>query len=993
MTEINLEDRVLKILQQYELPFLMDKETKGDGNCFIWALLQQCQRQEVNSSLETEIIELTNSNNQLEFRRAVKQFVMNSQEERLVNYRNDFNIFTETKPFSEYWSSDYMLKSGTWADQMFIQASAYLLKKDIHIHREFENQYQCTVVYGNMHEIDVPCPGSPLHMAYLQNLHYQSIVPISSAPVGNTCEICKKPFNNIVMHLSKSSHCRKLFSENRFSLLKLQAKSEAHRKKMQRQADNRKKMKESDKSKTLEKDRQRKAESRKKMLEVDTSGTLEKERLNLAAYRKNMKESDKSKNLEKDRQRKAESRKKMLEVNTSGTIEKERLKVADYRKNQKELNEIEYLAKEKNTKAMNRQKHKTIDPVQYAEKERVSKLKSNRKRKIEDPVEYLSTQNRLKAKQRKCETAADRLKAFREATASSADFICVSCHQRMFPSNVVKFSSEVKQSIAQKISLSDCIEDPNLCSKIILQTGNAKQSSEEPFICRTCLNYLKKGKLPPVSVKNGLELKETDKKIEDDDLNLTELEAALVSKTIIFQKIFLLPKSRWTALKDKLINVPITDDKINETLQEFPRTPKDAGLIGVKLKRMKNMKNSHSQQLIDPDRIFRFLHKVKDNKNPHYDEIDNHETYQKRCQENDIEGYQLVFGEEEDSDIDDAEGNEDTNSMKDNFDESSTADKMEEEEYQPKDSDGENSKGKDSKHSKDEEEKDDDEKDEEEYLTKDPVKKHQLTYDKSVCMSDKFPEISVAPGEGQTPKGITSDENWDVKAFPHLHNPDGSNGKDQPRKVRLTDQRYFIQRITNKELRFSRCPAYLYSAVGSIELQQIYRNINLVGTRGTNHPEDNVNSFVLKDEYRVLENIKNTPKYWKKAKHEMLAKLDNIGPFQFFFTLSCADLRWDATVASVLAEQGYQVRSSIENVNGIWKEKTEVKTSNSHWKLLKDFLKEDLKDSKHSLIRGNVVSATRYFNQRVKQFISKILMKKSNPMCVKYYTWKVQLLF
>ena len=28
MTEISLEDRVLKILQKYELPFLMDKETK-----------------------------------------------------------------------------------------------------------------------------------------------------------------------------------------------------------------------------------------------------------------------------------------------------------------------------------------------------------------------------------------------------------------------------------------------------------------------------------------------------------------------------------------------------------------------------------------------------------------------------------------------------------------------------------------------------------------------------------------------------------------------------------------------------------------------------------------------------------------------------------------------------------------------------------------------------------------------------------------------------
>ena len=38
-----------------------------------------------------------------------------------------------------------------------------------------------------------------------------------------------------------------------------------------------------------------------------------------------------------------------------------------------------------------------------------------------------------------------------------------------------------------------------------------------------------------------------------------------------------------------------------------------------------------------------------------------------------------------------------------------------------------------------------------------------------------------------------SDEDWDIKAFPHLHNPDGSNGKDQDRVVKLSEQNYFIK--------------------------------------------------------------------------------------------------------------------------------------------------------------------------------------------------------
>ena len=158
----------------------------------------------------------------------------------------------------------------------------------------------------------------------------------------------------------------------------------------------------------------------------------------------------------------------------------------------------------------------------------------------------------------------------------------------------------------------------------------------------------------------------------------------------------------------------------------------------------------------------------------------------------------------------------------------------------------------------------DDKVDEKEQLRdgQDPVKKFQFTYDESVCMTDKYPEITVAPGEGQRPKSILSDPHWDVKAFPHLHNADGSNGKDQEREVKLTAQRYFIQRICNKETRFAKCSEYLFSAVNSLELQQIYRNISLVGRRGKKVSKaDGRVCFELEDEYRVLENMPNTPKY------------------------------------------------------------------------------------------------------------------------------------
>ena len=88
----------------------------------------------------------------------------------------------------------------------------------------------------------------------------------------------------------------------------------------------------------------------------------------------------------------------------------------------------------------------------------------------------------------------------------------------------------------------------------------------------------------------------------DPELELTELEANLIAKRIVFMKIFQLPKSRWTALKDKIINVPVQEDDIVNTITSLPRTPNEAGLIEVDLKRKVEYKNSHIKQLINPEK-------------------------------------------------------------------------------------------------------------------------------------------------------------------------------------------------------------------------------------------------------------------------------------------------------------------------------------------------------------------------------------------------------
>ena len=86
-------------------------------------------------------------------------------------------------------------------------------------------------------------------------------------------------------------------------------------------------------------------------------------------------------------------------------------------------------------------------------------------------------------------------------------------------------------------------------------------------------------------------------------------------------------------------------------------------------------------------------------------------------------------------------------------------------------------------------------KEELEYQKNDPIKKYQFNYDKSVCLTENYPEAaeienchtySFAPGEGKIPENVLMTKDWDILAFP-MKNPDGRNGLHQERAKRLTE--------------------------------------------------------------------------------------------------------------------------------------------------------------------------------------------------------------
>jgi len=279
----------------------------------------------------------------------------------------------------------------------------------------------------------------------------------------------------------------------------------------------------------------------------------------------------------------------------------------------------------------------------------------------------------------------------------------------------------------------------------------------------------------------------------------------------------------------------------------------------------------------------------------------------------------------------------------------------------------------------------------EEYAKKDSVKKWQFAYNSSICLSDNYPEIhyqdeisndiSVAPGEGKIPTNILQEKDWDIKSFPCLH-PDGKNSLHTERKVKLSDQDYFTQRIMNKDLRFANNPGYVFASTAYIELKQISSRKGIAFQRGKRSvSNDGSTIYSLEDPFSVLDNIKNTPKYWQKTRYELMARLENLGPFSFFFTLSCADLRWPENFTALLQDQiiTYKEVDYHEQIF-VGPEGNQV--------TLEEYLARNL--SKYNFIKTNLLNATLTFHQRVKMFIKHIIMSKGNPMHIRYYSYKVE---
>ena len=482
--------------------------------------------------------------------------------------------------------------------------------------------------------------------------------------------------------------------------------------------------------------------------------------------RKNMKHQRKLETVAETALRKQndrENKKHQRELETLAETELRKEKHCENIKRQRELETVAETALRKQNDRKNKKHQRELETLAETALRKENDRK-NKKQKIDMETKKQRSDRCKKNKEnmrkiRNTDTEGKRLKKFRESVKYGPMFTCTVCEQDMFINSVSVITEEFKENVQQKNS--------ELFNKAFANKHPVGFNKElKTYICGTCKTSIKHEKLPSMAAANGLNVIP----LKDVDLHLTELENNLIAKRIMFQKIYQLPKSRMAACKDHLINIPINSEDVMNTLQSLPRTPEEAGLLEVKLKRRLNYKSTHQQAYIDTRKIYKALDFLKSSGHPEYQFYDDQNVYMKRCQ-------QLKAQYVNDSQVEIImERNEFIKKL----------------EYEiSKEKGGEVSD------------------EEEEYRKNDVIRKFQFDYDTSVCLVDKFPEaalpeqvgidtnqISFAPGEGKIPENILTTKYWDRNAFPMKH-PDGQNNLHHTRVRKLTEQYYFVQRLRN----------------------------------------------------------------------------------------------------------------------------------------------------------------------------------------------------
>ena len=591
-------------------------------------------------------------------------------------------------------------------------------------------------------------------------------------------------------------------------------------------------------------------------------------------------------------------------------------------------------------------------------KEKVKKQTAEYKTKNKEKV---NKQNAVKEKQRRQQkldslTEKDRLLNFKRSIIDGPNFVCLSCNRTCFKKQVKILGTKELTKLFDKVD-----------HTFLENEAGIKKDTTSLILCHTCCKAINASRIPSIHTSNGLELE-----VVPEELKLHDLEQQLIARVLLFLKIKKLPNvPRIKANFEQITCVPLDCDTVSNSVSQLPRHPDDANIVAVKLKRKLQLKNTHLQEYIRPKHLVKAVRKLKELGNIFYQNIKIDEEFLNRDNNLDDNDDDLSQKDADDSTKNEVEGVEQNKgqdkNVEQNFDVEDDHRFPVVREYQSKQNEVTCMLPKDLS---------------EKIITN----TGKTTIKKPIGNGDT--DIKIAPGEGKSATNLMREENFDVQAFPK-HHPSGRFGLHFKRKLKLTPQMYFSQRLLNADERFSKDSCYLFMASYYIERLALEKQISISGRRGKSIRGANGEIQVeLTDVFDVFKKIKGSPKYWQLARNELVAKVNQLGPFHVFYTFSCGEMRWAEVFLTLLCREGYKVTVPSEwngNENELIVEENGEKTE------LWDYVNNKMSKPKHKLFDEGIVLLTRMFDARVKSFISNILMGGgTDKVSFRWYSYRVE---
>ena len=213
---------------------------------------------------------------------------------------------------------------------------------------------------------------------------------------------------------------------------------------------------------------------------------------------------------------------------------------------------------------------------QRSESERKNESSEEREKRLAKRRPHRQSAKEIKGSSK---TMTQLIRNFHKSVSTGPLYVCTCCEQLWYKHSVCS---------ADRIRL----VNPDIASKYL---QNFKSVNNIEWLCNTCSNHLKKDKVPPCAIANGMKFPE-----KPNFFDLNELECRLVAPRLAFQKIFQAPRGGQLKITGNVVNVPAD---VSNTVNMLPRLSHETVTIKVQLKRRLQYKSSALSLNVRPNKV------------------------------------------------------------------------------------------------------------------------------------------------------------------------------------------------------------------------------------------------------------------------------------------------------------------------------------------------------------------------------------------------------